>query len=390
MPVRFKGTCLCVGLTLSVVCHVLPTNVEARPATNTELQERVRDIVEKHVLPRFNRLAVETTALQKQASKYCESNAPQQSNRQWKELNSSFSQTVAAWAAVQHLRFGPLIAHGRLQRMVLWPDPRAITWRHLRRALRDRNDELLDPDSLKQHSVALQGLTALEYLLNKKIPTGPNATPADNYKCALVTAITKNTQATAEEVLKNWLGPDGWAKRIMTPGPENKNFVNDKESAVMFVKAMLTGIQLIRDHQLDPLLRAATKIEAAQSQENNWPANLPRDLRTLPFYKSGLSERFLQSSVATLEELSQLLHLQVFTPENKSWLSSWLPTAFAQLKSGTKTLAIPTKIRPSTNSLTVANLRKMRFYAGGLTGAYAKHLAPAAGLTIGFNELDGD
>jgi len=53
-------------------------------------------------------------------------------------------------------------------------------------------------------------------------------------------------------------------------------------------------------------------------------------------------------------------------------------------------LDVPEKLVLSADDFDVSQLRQMRFYTNALRQVIARQTAPSAGLTIGFNELDGD
>ena len=229
MPITSFRQFSATASVLIALCFVLAAPAEARPATDNELQIRVQRTLKHHILPNLRTLSAATKDLETNIIAYCDTANDDKSMRAWKKVRASFSDAITAWAKVQHLRFGPMTASGRRQRMALWPDPRGITGRQLRRVLRDQNEDFLQPAKLSQHSAALQGLTTLEHLLIKPIALGDPATKAERYKCGLAKAIASNIVSNAQDIFEGWTSQDGWVKRISTPGPDTLTISTTKK-----------------------------------------------------------------------------------------------------------------------------------------------------------------
>jgi len=82
-----------------------------------------------------------------------------------KDTQRAFATTVEAWSLVEAIRFGPVAQQQRYDRIFYWPDPKGLGTRQVRKALEKQDQSVTDVNSLASKSVALQGLSALEYLL---------------------------------------------------------------------------------------------------------------------------------------------------------------------------------------------------------------------------------
>jgi predicted lipoprotein len=82
------------------------------------------------------------------------------------EARDGFAETVAAWGRLSILRFGPLVAENRFERVFFWPDPRGVTLRQVQELLAEEDANALTVEGLEEKSVALQGLPALEFVLH--------------------------------------------------------------------------------------------------------------------------------------------------------------------------------------------------------------------------------
>src|SRR5262245_31544549 len=113
------------------------------------------------IRPGYAALAEESAALGKKVGALCE--AP--SSASLDASRKAFASAVAAWSKVEILRFGPIVADHRYERLFFWPDPKGLGDRQIRDALVKHDESVTKPETLAGKSVALQGLPALEYLL---------------------------------------------------------------------------------------------------------------------------------------------------------------------------------------------------------------------------------
>jgi predicted lipoprotein len=165
---------------------------------------------------------------------------------------------------------------------------------------------------------------------------------------------------------------------MIAPGPDNATYKTQPEPPAEFARALVTGLQMIQDRQLGPLI-AATADNAPAA------AKPPQ----LPFAASGLSARFVGTEVGSLKELYETMGLGRNVPEQEAWMPRWITQAWerlardapAAIEKGPVAKGDPDRER---------DLRFVRFHLEGIRKLIGRELAPLAGLTIGFNELDGD
>jgi predicted lipoprotein len=115
------------------------------------------------------------------------------------------------------------------------------------------------------------------------------------------------------------------------------------------------------------------------------PDKAPRQ----PFALSGLSADYIAASIASLEALYDAMDLAASVPKDKEWMPRWVTTAFKRLAEDAPA-AVREKPGKGKDPERARNLRFLRFHVEGIRKLVGRELAPAAGLTIGFNELDGD
>ncbi|MDX2288860.1 MAG: imelysin family protein [Hyphomicrobiaceae bacterium] len=294
------------------------------------------------------------------------------------DVTTAFREAALGFAAIAHLRFGPLRDDNRLPRLAFWPDPRGVVRRQTLKALAVADPNLTTRAGVAVQSAALQGLPALEVLLTLSAKEDPGNAGA--FRCRFAAAIAANVATLAAEVDEGWRGPDGWAARILSPGADNATYRSEMESAAEVLKAYLAGWQIVGEQEVTPWIDAAQK-------GKSWAG--------LPFERSGLSKTYVEAQVRALDELSRALGLSVIASRlgredaNSAWIENWIATATASLRRDSSVLALPADLaaKPGTD---IDPLRRVKFYANGLRQVVGRQIAVAANVLIGFNDLDGD
>ena len=158
---------------------------------------------------------------------------------------------------------------------------------------------------------------------------------------------------------------------MLEPGPGNASFRTVAEPPAEFARALVTGLQMIQDREVAPLTAV--------------PGKRP----SIPFARAQLSARYVGSAVASLQSLYETMGLANGVPKDKSWMPPWIAQAFTRLAQDA-----PAALQDSAGAKRDAErerqLRMLRFHVEGIRKLVGRELAPLAGLTIGFNELDGD
>ena len=113
----------------------------------------------------------------------------------------AFNNLVRSWAAVEWFNIGPVMRNNRKERFFLFPDRKNKGLYRVRRAIQERDRELLDVETLQRKSVDLQGLRALEYLLFSNVN---NTIPDNVFVCSFAISISKNLTKIADAMLYEW------------------------------------------------------------------------------------------------------------------------------------------------------------------------------------------
>ncbi|MCW3151995.1 imelysin family protein [Achromobacter spanius] len=291
-------------------------------------------------------------------------------------VGEAFSQLALAWSGVEILRFGPLVQANRFERLAFWPDTRGVMPRQVQQLIAAKDDALLAPGALAGRSVAVQGLPALEYVLYGDpglLKEGKqSATPTFAYACGYARALAANVTTISRDVAQAWSAQGDFGRQFAKPQPANDLYRNPQEVAAEAMKALSTGLQFARDVKILPVLGESP--DAARPKR-------------AAFWRSGLSTRLLAANLDGLKAFYQAGAYPL--PAGEEWMDG---SVRGELQAAAQTVqAVPA---PLDAALQDEEGRRLLLLAS-LTIKNAKdivdqNLAPALGVTIGFNALDGD
>lgn len=365
------GSAVSVFLQLSVLALAVVASSAAEAAERKSHAQMVIDFIDTYLVPRLAALGEATGQLSSGLAAYCADPA----GKDVKPIEDSFAATVKAWGALDFIRFGPIMNEHRLERFYFWPDPRGTTARQLTLLLAKRDPAVLTPESFAKQSVAVQGLSALEILIYDQNTKLGGTDEAGRYRCQFAMASAAGLDRISHEVLDGWKGPDGFRAKMLSPGSDNALYKDASETARDVVKAFVTGIELALNRFITPELTAAKLTP-------------PKRVR-VPFERSGLSTAFLTSGIQSLHALLDVTAMVAYVPPDMAWMNAFFPNAFKGLDVGIASYEKTRSAEPGSEER-MAVIHKLRFDLSGLRQIVVKELAPAADLTLGFNELDGD
>jgi predicted lipoprotein len=335
------------------------------------------------IRPGYSALSAATGALNDKVAALCK--APSADALQG--AKDSFAGTVDAWSKVEIFRFGPIVQDHRYERLFYWPDPKGIGLRQVQDALAKPETSLTLPDELAAKSVALQGLPALEYLLygdgaevlgQKAVEDVTAPLPAIGgagaFRCSFASAVATNIDRIAKNVVEGWREGSAYEKAFIGPAPENTLYHTPKEVTLELFKAFASGIELVRDQKLGKPL-GATAAEAKP--------------KLAAFWRSDLT---FANAVGNLEGLSVLFgnggFAQVVADDSPGVEDSILfdlNHAIEVLRGINEPFA-----EAASDETLRAKLEALRVGLKSAGQTAGDIIARSAGLTFGFNAMDGD
>ena len=327
----------------------------ARPARAADFSTFNAGYAAHVVLPAFANLVAGSGAMADAAAMGCANpDAPEM-----KVLRDGFHAVADAWADAQMFRLGPLAEGQRAERFAYWPERRNVVDKQLATLLADPETINLTPPRLGEASVAVQGLPALERLLFREQALEPTG-------CAMVRAIAGNLSVIAIEA------EAAWQKAAREPAPFA---ANPTEAATQFYTNMLTLLQVVADQKIgQPLggdVAAAKPKSAEQWRSGRSARNIRRNLAAAQtaFFSDGGFAVLLGAEQETLK--ANLSAAFVAAIDAADVVGEDLPADVAD---------VARRAQISSLYVKVNHLRDI----------LRQDVPPVVGITLGFNELDGD
>ena len=335
-----------------------------------------REVLESHIRPGFEKLGEAVGSLSESINSACDSRDPSH----LEAVREVYREAVLAWSRVEHLNFGPAREDNRFSRIVFWPDRQNIGRRQVSRLLKKRDPKALSLDTLRQKSVAVQGLTALEILFFGK---RADAVLQDNedgaYRCGYAKTVAENVVGTVSEISEGWADTSEFVGIWLKTGKDNPLYKSERGPTAEMLKSLRFGINNVREVKLlSPLGKKRDK-----TKEGFLKATKPS------FARSGLSVSVM---IANLEGVRSLFNdggfaaqIEPNEPESVELINAELDVAVEVARDveehGAKAFVDPAHAEA---------LEEMRFPLRVIQISAPEVLAAATGMVLGFTDDDGD
>lgn len=308
-------------------------------------------VLTQHIEPRYAVLSAAFASFELTSRKFCSGTGNVTT------VQKSFTKALNAWMNVEHIRFGPVQYLSRSDRIYFWPDRRGRRGKHMRAMMR-QPEAAFSPDKFPTVSAAVQGLPVAERLLYDDMPR------AGTKECVFLAAIGANVAEMGKGVIKDWpvFAKDALATDIYeTPQDLTSEFLN----------SLRTELQVIENFKLARPLGEKT----ADARP-----------RLLESWRSGLSKQNIETNMAALRDLYDTGLRPLVSA---AAVRQEVDTAFDQVQSALASVRAPMS-ENLTDPAKRDGVEVLRQAAHRLREVVVTKLAPAVGLTLGFNALDGD
>ncbi|MEX0759972.1 MAG: imelysin family protein [Tistlia sp.] len=374
------------GLLVAALLPAVPTAPAAAPLGESDYQRVNEALVAGHVVPRYQALADALGGLDEAAQGYCDAPAP----ARLAPLRTAHDGALDAWMGVQHLQFGPVELFMRSYRLYFWPQGRGKVGQAIEALLAAADPAALEAERFRNASTAIQGLPAAEVLL---FGLGSETLPSD-YRCALLVRLTGNMRAMAEEILAEWRGGEiDFARTVAEPGPDNPYFATAQEASLAFFQSLYTGLEMLSDVRLKPVLGASAETARPQMVEVPRPG---RSLRNIVLGLEALQGLYGgegagqgagvgQGGAGSAPGLGALAVASGADPE----LDPLLRKAFRLTLENARGIEGPLA-EAVVDAARRPALEKLQTQLTALRQILRGRLSAATGLTVGFNAMDGD
>ncbi len=346
--------------------------IMAGPATAQDFSANIKNSIEDYIRPAAEGFAGTTDELAPVIDTVCRDATAETRAA----FASQYAEAVAAFARISFLRYGPLLEEDRLNRLAFMPDPRGIAQRQIRKILAQKDVTATDAVALKDKSVAVQGLTALQLIAFDKDGRVVLGEPGKlrEFICGYAKAIAVNVAQVAGEVAAAWEDPDGYSSDLLMPGTRNDHVRTSKDAIEVIFNALVTGLIIAKDQDVLPALGKGP--DSAKANR-------------VPFSRSGNGLAYLGAELKGIEEALRAADFEPLLSEDYAWIPDSIYFEFGNAQTLLAGIAPP--IRQSLeDGDNYQRLKVLTLTVNSLRDTMAGELAGALSLSGGFNALDGD
>ncbi|MEO4001479.1 imelysin family protein [Mesorhizobium sp. CAU 1732] len=348
-----------VRLTVFLIAAItaLPAFAQVGPGTA---------VAETFARPALEALA--TTAQETASSVEALCVAPAQTNLD--ETRAEFGDLVRAFGRASVLRFGPLAADNRFERLFFWPDPRGTALKQVQAALA-ADDGGTTPEDIAGKSVALQGLPALEFVLFGT-SSDDLARTGHDVRCTFAHAIAVNIATMSTDAMQGWAADTAFSRAFEMPSADTEPYRTAGEVDGEIVKALATIFQFVRAAELQPAL--GKDVDAANG-------------RRAPLWRSDLSFGLVAAQLEGARDLLAAANYAQTLPQDTRFIADSIRFELDSTIRVLGEIAEPAETAFGSERARIGFADIAIDHAGHLV---SEELAAALGLTMGFNALDGD
>ncbi|MEM6609841.1 MAG: imelysin family protein [Pseudomonadota bacterium] len=323
------------------------------PLAAQTMADAVGLVLDEHVLPGYAVLVEQTETLEATAEAHC---APDDA-----ALRSAYNAAFDAWLGVSHLRFGPAEVDNRGFALAFWPDSRGSTPSSLRDLILNADPVIETAEDFETVSVAARGFYALEFLIYDPEISG---LAASDYGCALIQRVAADIHRTSSAIAEDWRMSEAL---LLRSAGGNDRYAGPEDAARRLYSALVEGLEFTANLRLGRPMGAIGD---------------PRPRRA-EAWRSGRSLRNVALSIDSLAEMATLLA----SVEGADRADINREFADAQDRAAALDDPIFAGVETPTGRLRVEALQQRVI---GAFNSVQAGLAPALGVTVTFNALDGD
>ena len=326
-----------------------------------------RNVIDGFVAPSTAAFARSTTELAASVEALC----AKPGDETVSASRTAFAAALENWGHISVLRFGPLAADGRFEKLFFWPDARGIGLKQVQGLLAAKDPGEISA-GMAGKSAALQGFPALEFTLygagSEKLAAG------DRWRCSVASAIASNIAAIAATVAREWDANSPFAASFTGPADGKEPYRTEAEVHGEIVKALATTLQFIRSAELVPPLGEMTE-----------KANGKR----APMWRGQLTAALIMAQADGVRQLLAAAGYEQWLPQDSRYIASSIRF---ELDNAIRTLG---QVEGPVEQTFGTEPDRGRFVFAELALHHAselvsRDLSAALGLTMGFNALDGD
>jgi predicted lipoprotein len=231
-----------IGVTAASAQQATPADTLNEAAVPMVMQKAVDDVIR----PGYRNMHQSASRLTLAMSGLC--NAPSADTLH--AAKTAFADTISKWSMIEIVQTGPVIDKNRFEHILFYPDRKGIGMKQVQALIAKADDKDATVEAVSAKSVALQSLTALEYVL---YGNGSETLWGDKngFRCRYGAAIAGNIEAVSGQISAEWEDPNGVQKSWKNPGKNSEAFEDGKEAATALLGVLVHGAAKVRDQRLE-------------------------------------------------------------------------------------------------------------------------------------------
>lgn len=290
-----------------------------------------------------------------------------------KAAKAAFADTIKAWSAIEIVQVGPVLDKNRFEHILFYPDRKGIGMKQVQTLIAKADEKDTTVAAVAAKSVALQSMTALEYVLYGN-GSESLATEKNGFRCRYGAAVAGNIAKVSGELIEEWDDPKGVQASWKNPGKDSADFNDGKEAITALLGILVHGAENVRDQRLESFYKgdvndAKPHMAIYWRSQNTWAS--------------------LQANLEGLQALWRKAGMADLLPADKRAISGKIDTELAQL------IKTAGSIKPDveaalTDPTERAKIDALRATARDLTTDFSDGYGVDIGLSAGFSFADGD
>lgn len=196
------------------------------------------------IVPLYREFNEQSQTLVTQTQAFCADS--EQTAQALANVQQQWRETMAAWARVQPIRFGPVDQGNWRWKIQFWPDRKDITRKKVEALI--ASDDELTAERVASASVPVQGLVALEYLLFDPRGSAVEGYQQNARRCELLLATAERVEQVSATVLNEWR--DDYAKSFSSPGEGNSRYPELQTTLADLISSLVVGAEVVKLNKL--------------------------------------------------------------------------------------------------------------------------------------------
>jgi len=348
-----------------------------------DLEKHVAKEIAENTIANFHqRFALSTEVLSAKSQAFCinpNETTLGETQEQWRLAMSD-------WQAVKIINFGPIKVNNLSWRLQFWPDKKNLVGRKIKSLLKSK--DTIDHAKLKESSVVIQGLSALEYLLFDRTGAKLSHYQTNNdvsRQCELLQTVASLTHETADHLSNEWRANAEYLSvfvntATITPETNMTGITTGTPPLTQLVESILANLETLKNDKLG----APLGLKSASGKTNAFLAEAWRSQHSLALVSANLN------SVRQLLVNGELLGLTDFLiAKDHQALASRLLIQIDEIQ-----VTLNTVDRPMTEAIhhdeSRTALSKAHTDLTALITTLKRDIPVALNITLGFNDNDGD